>query len=302
MANLPQQLIEHPLAHHLLVELVPGIRRLVATNQGPMTGPGTNTYIIGSEQLAVLDPGPLDAAHVQELMAAGHICWVIVTHTHPDHSPNARALADLTGAQLIGMPGPEDGHQDKSFVPDVALIDGYQLVTPEFTLQAVHTPGHVANHFCFWHERSGFMFTGDHVMQGATVVIIPPSGDMKDYVASVEKLAQFPIVALAPGHGHLMGQAQEYLSALIAHRLAREAKIIAAMARVQQPLTLAELTPLAYGDVDVSLHAIAAYSLWAHLIKLEKEGRVRQYKESHWLFDQAHWQLAESVVKFNVKP
>ena len=291
MANLPQSLLQRPLTHHQMVELVPGIRRLVATNTGPMTGPGTNTYVVGEERLAVIDPGPLDADHIQTLVGAGNICWILVTHTHPDHSPNAKALAEATGAKLIGTPGPEDGHQDESFVADVLLDDGYTLATPDFTLQAVHTPGHVANHFCFWHAQSGYMFTGDHVMQGATVVIVPPSGDMKNYVESVEKLRQFPIVALAPGHGHLMTNAQAYLSALVAHRLSREAKILDVLAKVTQPLSLAELTPLAYDDVDVSLHPIAAYSLWAHLLKLEKENRAIQRTEQHWLFDQAHWQI-----------
>lgn len=291
MASLPQQLIPFPFTHHALVQIAPGVQRLVANNAGPMTGPGTNTYVIGHKDLAVIDPGPLDPDYLNVILSAGNIKWVLVTHTHADHSPNAALLAKAAGAKLLGMPGPNDGHQDTTPEFDSVLGDGYQLDAPNFSLQAVHTPGHVANHFCFWHAQSGIMFTGDHIMQGATVVIIPPSGDMKDYIESVAKLRQFPISALAPGHGHLLGAVPDYLDALIAHRLAREDKVVQALTQVEKPVTLSELTPLAYDDVDSSLHSIAAYSLWAHLIKLEKEGRATHQKEAHWLFDQAHWRM-----------
>lgn len=291
MATLPQTLIEHPLLPGQPVQLAPGVRRLVAHNPGPMTGPGTNCYVLGERELAVIDPGPLDPQLLDTLRGLGQIRWVLVTHTHRDHSPNARLLAEQTGALLIGASGPEDGHQDLSLVPDQSLYDGFQLNTDEFCLRAVHTPGHVANHFCFWLDGHNWLFSGDHIMQGATVVIIPPSGDMKAYIESVQKLCALPLVALAPGHGHLLGDVQPTLRALIEHRLAREARVLDALNRFSAPVTLEQLTPLAYADVDPSLHKVAAYSLWAHLLKLEQELRVTQFRETHWLFDQAHWQL-----------
>jgi glyoxylase-like metal-dependent hydrolase (beta-lactamase superfamily II) len=239
-----------------------------------MTGPGTNTYILGERQLAVIDPGPMDNAHLERLCALGDIAWVLVTHTHKDHSPAAQALAARTGATLMGMPGPADGHQDVSMQPHHRLVDGETLTTPEFSLTAVHTPGHVDNHFCFLHQASGLLFTGDHVMQGATVVIIPPSGDMQAYIRSLEHIIALPVTALAPGHGHLLDAPKSYLSALIQHRLAREQKIIVALRQLPQSGLMDQLTQLAYRDVDASLHAWAIYSLWAHLIKLQAEGRA----------------------------
>lgn len=275
MASLPQTLVEHSLTPGKLVTLAPGVRRLVCNNPGMMTGPGTNTYVLGERQLAVIDPGPLDDAHIDTLCGAGSIAWVLVTHTHRDHSPAAAALAAKTGAQLIGALGPDDGHQDLSMQPDLALHDGLLLKAPDFTLTAFHTPGHVQNHFCFLHEATGMLFTGDHVMQGATVVIIPPSGDMKDYIESVQRLTRLPLRLLAPGHGHLLADVPEYLSALVAHRLAREEKIWSVLAAAPEPRTMATLTKHAYDDVDASLHSWAVYSLWAHLVKLEKEGRAQ---------------------------
>ncbi|UTA49035.1 MBL fold metallo-hydrolase [Simiduia sp. 21SJ11W-1] len=275
MASLPQTLVEFPLTHETVVTIAPGVRRLVCNNPGLMTGLGTNTYIVGEQALAVIDPGPMDEQHIARLCRLGDIRWVLVTHTHRDHSPAAALLAARTGAKLLGALGPEDGHQDTSMRPDQALTDGYRLNTPEFTLTAIHTPGHVQNHFCFLHQKSGILFTGDHVMQGTTVVIIPPSGDMQDYIESVERMAALPVQWLAPGHGHVMADVANYLAALVAHRLTREEKIWQVLAQAPEPRTMAALTAQAYDDVDESLHAWAVYSLWAHLVKLEKEGRAR---------------------------
>lgn len=290
MAALSQHLQEYPLSHKEAVTLAPGVRRLVCNNPGPMTGPGTNTYILGERELAVIDPGPLDELHLERLCALGTIRWVLVTHTHRDHSPAARALAARTGAQLLGAPGPDDGHQDTSLEPDECLVDGLQLVTQEFTLTALHTPGHVDNHFCFLHAATGFLFTGDHIMQGSTVVIIPPSGDMQAYIRSVQRLAAQPVQWLAPGHGHLLGDVHNYLSALIAHRLGREDKIRRVLHRRAHAQTLAELTSQAYDDVDTALHEWAIYSLWAHLVKLEREGSARPCTPAPDALSQWRWQ------------
>lgn len=298
MAVLPQTLIERPLTCAQPVELATGIVRIVAPNAGPMTGPGTNTYLVGQSAIAVIDPGPAHASHLDAICAAAvaPIKWIVVTHTHADHSPAAKLLAARTGAQLIGAAGPADGHQDISFVPDRQLFDGDLIEGQDFCLQAIHTPGHVGNHFCFLHQASGILFTGDHIMQGATVVIIPPSGDMHAYIHSVRKLQTLAIKFMAPGHGHLMGGVAAYCDALIEHRLQREAKIVAALQRCAVPTSVQALTPSAYSDVDASLYSIAGYSLWAHLLKLERDGRAVQQPQHSQLqhpFDQVLWSLKE---------
>ena len=171
-------------------ELAPGLRRLVAPNPSMMTGPGTNTYLFGSKEVAVLDPGPAMDRHVETVqkVANAPIRWVLVTHTHPDHSPAASLLAAATGAELLGMPAPEGKHQDDTFVADRVLEDGDQLTTEEFTIEAVHTPGHASNHLCYRHVAENWLFTGDHVIDGSTVVIDPPDGNMKHYLHSLRRV------------------------------------------------------------------------------------------------------------------
>ncbi|MBP8925593.1 MAG: MBL fold metallo-hydrolase [Pseudomonadales bacterium] len=263
-------------------ELSPRVRRIIAPNPSVMTGPGTNTYLLGREQIAVIDPGPADAAHLDAIIAAGdgRIRWIVVTHTHEDHSPAAAPLARATGAELWGAAAPEDFYQDHSFVPDVPLAENMRLETAEFALRAIHTPGHVSNHYCLLLEEEGMLFTGDHIMNGSTVVIIPPSGDMKDYLDSLEKLKAYPLRQLAPGHGELMPEPVAAVDALITHRLKREAKVLASLA-TRGGGTLDELLPLAYDDVPVALHPMAKYSLWAHLLKLERESRAH-CRDERW--------------------
>jgi glyoxylase-like metal-dependent hydrolase (beta-lactamase superfamily II) len=246
-----------------------------------MTGPGTNTYLVGREQIAVIDPGPDEASHIDAIVAegAGRIRWIVVTHTHEDHSPGATPLAQRTGAELWGPSPPAgDEHQDYSFVPQRELSDGLRLTSAEFTLRAVHTPGHVGNHYCLLLENEQMLMTGDHIMSGSTVVIVPPSGDMKDYLDSLEKLKQFPLRHLAPGHGELMSEPMAEVDSLIKHRLGREAKVFAALA-AHGPATLDELVTPAYDDVPVARHGFAKYSLLAHLLKLERDARVTRSQE-----------------------
>lgn len=272
------------------VTLAPGLQRIVAPNPGPMTGHGTNTYLVGKHELAVIDPGPAEPSHIEAILKAGHdsdgrnrIRWVIATHTHPDHSPAAAAIIKATGAECLGMSPPAgDNHQDLTFQPTRELRDGERLPGEGFSLLAIHTPGHVANHVCLLHEETGTLMTGDHIMQGSTVVIIPPAGDMKDYIESLKKLRRFPIKALAPGHGELIHQPMAEVDKLIEHRLWREQKILSVLQQGHSG-TLEHLTPIAYDDVDASLHVIAQFSLWAHLIKLEKDGVVRKEGEG-WSF------------------
>lgn len=257
-------------------ELSGRVRRIVAPNPSVMTGPGTNTYLLGREQVAVIDPGPDERAHIEAILAegAGRIRWILVTHTHEDHSPAAAALARETGAELWGQVAPEgELYQDQTFRPDVPFTDGAVLATPEFRLRAIHTPGHAANHYCVLLEEEGMLMTGDHIMNGSTVVIIPPGGDMKDYLDSLEKLKAYPLQHLAPGHGELMPAPVAVIDGIVAHRLQREAKVVRALAATGGG-TLEELVLTAYDDVPTALHMMAKYSLWAHLIKLVREGRA----------------------------
>ncbi|TQV86338.1 MBL fold metallo-hydrolase [Exilibacterium tricleocarpae] len=259
-----------------------------------MTGPGTNTYLVGREQVAVIDPGPALDSHLDVILAAAgeRLRWVLVTHTHPDHSPGARRLREATGAELIGAVMADDGHQDQSFVPDQPLVEDWVLHARDFTLQAVATPGHVGNHFCFYLPQEHTLFTGDHIMQGATVVIVPPSGDMAAYIASLEKLKHLPLQRLAPAHGHLMGEAARVVDELVRHRLSREDKVIKALAQSGQA-SLDQLLETVYDDVDPRLLRVAKVSLWAHLLKLEKEARASKHAEAHWLFGEELWELIE---------
>jgi glyoxylase-like metal-dependent hydrolase (beta-lactamase superfamily II) len=256
-----------------LSELLPGIRRLVAPNPSMMTGPGTNTYLFGIDEVAVLDPGPVIDSHIDRIqqIADAPIRWVLSTHTHPDHSPAAVGLARATGAELLGRPAPEGPHQDATFVPDRILKDGDKLETSEFVIEAVHTPGHASNHLCYRHAASDWLFTGDHVIDGSTVVIDPPDGNMKQYLESLQRVRDLDCAALAPGHGEIIDDPRRVIDWIIHHRLEREAKVTAAL-RANPHLTTRELVPHVYKDVDRKLYGWAERSLLAHLIKLEEDG------------------------------
>ncbi|HXF67068.1 MAG TPA: MBL fold metallo-hydrolase [Burkholderiales bacterium] len=259
-----------------LVRLSELVCRITAPNPGVMTGPGTNTYLVGERELAAIDPGPESEAHLRVLLeaAGGRLRWILCTHTHLDHSPGARALRAATGAQVLGharVPG--DGRQDASFAPDRALADGDVLDGGAFRLRAIHTPGHASNHLCYLLEEQKLLFTGDHVMQGSTVVISPPDGDMAAYLDSLERVLALDIAALAPGHGHLIEKPHDEVRRLIAHRLKREQKVLDALRR-KNPATLDELLPLVYDDVPQRIHPVARRSLHAHLVKLQRDGTV----------------------------
>jgi glyoxylase-like metal-dependent hydrolase (beta-lactamase superfamily II) len=279
-----------------VVQLSPLVRRVTANNPGAMTGAGTNCYLIGRAEIAVLDPGPADPAHIDAILtAAGEskVRWIVATHTHPDHSPAAALLSAKTGAELVGCVLADDGHQDRSFQVDSNVRHGDLIMGKDFTLEAIATPGHVANHFCYLLREEGQVFTGDHIMGGSTVVIIPPSGDMAEYLASLARLKEYPIRQLMPGHGDVIEDPIGVVDGLIAHRLRREDKVIR-MLRANGEISLVDLTPLVYDDVDASLHPVAQVSLWAHLLKLEKEGRAAKTIEQHWLFGQQRWQWVQA--------
>jgi len=257
--------------------IAPGVQRLVANNPGFMTGPGTNTYLVGRERFLVIDPGPDDAVHVRRILdeTGGRIAAVLVTHTHRDHSPAAMAIAAATGAQLLGRGPPDDGRQDLSFAPTRVLQDGELERVDDISVRVVHTPGHASNHLCYVLEGSGLIFTGDHLMQGSTVVIAPPDGDMSQYLQSLQRLQREPVTRIAPGHGLVIEDAQAEIARIIVHRLQREAKVLSRL-REAGSASIDALVPGVYDDVDPRLHPIAKSSLLAHLLKLEADGRVRR--------------------------
>jgi glyoxylase-like metal-dependent hydrolase (beta-lactamase superfamily II) len=252
------------------------VTRITAPNPGMMTGPGTNAYVIGKRELALIDPGLGDETHLAALIEAvgNRLRWILCTHTHRDHSPNAPALRRATGAEVIGMSVRiDDGRQDPSFSPDRVFRDGDSLKGAEFTLRALHTPGHASNHLCYLLEAEKLLFTGDHVMQGSTVVISPPDGDMAAYLQSLEALLALDVHRIAPGHGEAIERPHDEVRRLIAHRLMRERKVVDAFA-TKNPATLDELLPVVYADTLAKLHPVARRSLHAHLIKLVEDGRV----------------------------
>jgi glyoxylase-like metal-dependent hydrolase (beta-lactamase superfamily II)/8-oxo-dGTP pyrophosphatase MutT (NUDIX family) len=260
--------------------------RLTADNGGAMTGPGTNTYLLGAApgDWIVIDPGPDDAAHVRATLAlleqlGARLAAILVTHTHIDHSPAAQALKAATGAPCMGRLAQYPERQDPHFVPDRVLDDGQQL---DFgggcVLRAIHTPGHASNHLCYLHEGQRLLFTGDHVMQGSTVVINPPDGDMAAYMASLERLAPGAgqtFDTIAPGHGFLMAEPARVFDALLRHRRAREAKLRRVLMEFDEA-DVDELLVQVYDDVKSRLHPVARRSLMAHLFHLRQQGQATE--------------------------
>jgi len=259
--------------------LSPRVRRLTAANPGVMTGPGTNTYLVdGGDGLVVIDPGPSLDAHTEAIVSeAGDapVRAILVTHTHRDHSPGARPLRERAGAPVLGMPSPEDDSHDRTFAPDRVPRHGERLDFGGATLRASHTPGHASNHLCYLLEEENLLFSGDHIMQGSTVVISPPDGRMDDYLESLAMLHGEPITHIAPGHGFLMGDPGAVIDRIIDHRRKREAKVVRAVRRFG-PATEETLLASVYDDVPVALHGVARRSLLAHLIKLYDEGAIRE--------------------------
>jgi glyoxylase-like metal-dependent hydrolase (beta-lactamase superfamily II) len=269
------------------VRISDSVTRVLAPNPSVFTGPGTNTYLISrGHDVVVLDPGPADLAHIDALLATartlgGTITDIICTHTHEDHSPGAAPLAARTGARLIGMPAPDDGFNDISFRPDLVPADNTILEIGGVCLRAVATPGHVSNHLCFLLEDEQLLFTGDHIMHGSTVVIVPPEGSMRAYLDSMARLQQLPLAAIAPGHGERMDDPAHVIAATTRHRLAREAKTLRAL-RELGSASLDDLLPRVYDDVPVFMHAIARLSLHAHLIKLADDGTIATTGTERW--------------------
>jgi glyoxylase-like metal-dependent hydrolase (beta-lactamase superfamily II) len=264
-----------PIVYGVASALSPMVRRIVAENPGMMTGPGTNTYLVGIDEIAVIDPGPGDASHLDAIAGCGgdRIRWILLTHTHEDHSPGAVGLKKLTGAEILAF-GPGDGKGKVRL--DGTLGDGAVIEATEFHLTALHTPGHASNHLCYLLNEERTLFTGDHIMQGSTVVIGPPDGDMAAYFASLEKLKSIRprLRAIAPGHGHLIEDPMATIDDYIEHRRAREKQVLDVL-RSRGTATIAEIVEDIYTDVAPELHPVARRSVWAHLRKLADDGEAK---------------------------
>ena len=264
--------------------IAPHAWRVLGRNPGMMTGPGTNSYLVGDRALTAIDPGPEDAEHTRALLRAAEqlgrpIERILVTHTHRDHSPGARAQAEASGAEMLGPSVPDDGLQDESWSPARLLGHGDTLDCGGVALEVIATPGHVGNHLCYLMVDQRLLFTGDHLIQGSTVVIAPPSGSMADYMASLALLRDYHIDTMAPGHGELITEPMATVDKTLAHRRERERKVFEALD--ETPVTVQELVTRVYADVPDFLHGVACLSLEAHLIKLRDEDRV-SHEHGKW--------------------
>jgi glyoxylase-like metal-dependent hydrolase (beta-lactamase superfamily II) len=265
-----------PLVYGVASALSPMVRRIVCENPSFMTGPGTNTYLVGIDEIAVIDPGPADARHLDAIAGCGgdRIRWILLTHTHEDHAPGAAGLKERTGADILGF-GEARGFGDVETVLDGTLGDGETIEATEYHLVALHTPGHASNHLCYLLPEERTLFTGDHIMQGSTVVIAPPDGDMAAYLTSLQKLQQIRprLRTIAPGHGHLIENPSAVIEGYVTHRRAREQQVLDEL-RSQGSATIADLVATIYADVPPKLHPVAQMSVWAHLRKLAADGIV----------------------------
>ena len=269
-------------------QVSPLIRRVVARNPGPFTFTGTGTYIVGRGQVAVIDPGPDHPDQLDALLTATadeRISHVFVTHTHADHSPLARPLAQRTGALVVGLPAPDapevgapeagaglDEAHEAGFTPDIAAADGQLFSAPTWTLEAIATPGHASNHLCYGLAQENALFSGDHVMGWSTTVISPPHGDMGDYYASLDKIAARGFAALWPTHGPPITHVAPFLAQYKLHRLAREAQILE---QLRAGLShIPDMVTAIYTDLEPRLRPAAAQSVLAHLIHLVRAGQA----------------------------
>jgi glyoxylase-like metal-dependent hydrolase (beta-lactamase superfamily II) len=269
-------------------EVAPGVRRVLAPNPSPFTFRGTNTYLVGSGDVAVIDPGPDDKAHLAALERAiegERIAAVVVTHTHRDHSPLAAELAAAHGARTYGFgphrparpphPGEEqrlDASNDTDFRPDITLADGGRVEGPGWTLEAVHTPGHTTNHISLALSDTGTLFCGDHVMAWSTTVVAPPDGDMAAFMASLDRLAERDDTLYLPGHGGALREPQRFVRLLALHRRQREASILKRLQAGER--TIAGIVSQIYRDLDPRLSGAAGLSVLAHLEDLMSRGAV----------------------------
>lgn len=274
--------------------LAPLVRRILAPNPSPFTYTGTQTYIIGRGEVAVIDPGPDLVDHVEALVAAlagERVAAIICTHTHRDHSPASRPLQAATGAPIVGCAplsledaGPRaDEAFDSAYRPDRVLADGERLTGDGWTLEAVATPGHTSNHLCLALAEGAALFTGDHVMGWSTTVVAPPDGDMADYMASLDRLLGRDDRVYYPAHGPAVTDPHAHVRRLIGHRHRRERQILGHLGRGEGriPAMVADM----YADIDPRLFPAAGRSVLAHLVDLERRGQVSERGETWTLAD-----------------
>lgn len=272
--------------------LSPLVRRVLAPNPSPFTYEGTQTYLVGDSDLAVIDPGPDDPAHLDALeggIAGRAVIAILCTHTHRDHSPAARPLARRTGAEVIGCApltleddGPRaDAAFDPDYAPDRVLTEGEQIAGTGWTLTALATPGHTSNHLCYALEEEEALFTGDHVMGWSTSVVSPPDGDMTDYLLSLERLVGRQDRIYYPAHGEPIQQPQRFARGMLGHRRMREGQILRIIER-QGAALIPDFVTSMYVGLDPRLHGAAGRSVLAHLIDLERRGLVRNQAEGAW--------------------
>jgi len=272
---------EHPTG--IAIQLEPLVVRVLAPNPSPYTGTGTQTHIVGTRDLAVIDPGPADAAHVAALLAAidgRPVTAILVTHHHRDHSPGTRPLAAATGAPIIGAapfaPGEDGPRADASFdadyAPDRVMADGDTVGGTGWTLQAIATPGHTSNHLAFALPETRVLFSGDHVMGWSTTVVSPPDGDMTAYMASLDKLLARDDRVYYPGHGDQVDRPQRLVRGMLGHRKQREGQIMRLLRAT--PLTIPAMVDRMYVGLDPRLVPAAERSVLAHLYDLRSRGVV----------------------------
>jgi glyoxylase-like metal-dependent hydrolase (beta-lactamase superfamily II) len=255
-------------------QITPLVRRITAGNPGMFTGPGTNTYLIGDEEVTVIDPGPALHEHIEAIIqASANIKQILLTHTHPDHSPGTRLLQDNIGVPVFALITESSKDQDITFTPERILIDGEIIANEYYSIEVIHTPGHASNHLCYLLKDEKLLFTGDHIMDGSTVVIAPPDGSMQDYIDSLAKLKEYDLNKIAPGHGELIDEPYAVVDWIIKHRFERESKVIDVL-KQHNSGDLNTLVKDIYADVDSMLHPVAKWSLESHLIKLMDEGVV----------------------------
>ncbi len=274
--------------HGRAVPLGDDILRITVNNPGPFTFHGTNSYVVGRDNVCVIDPGPEDEAHLEVLLEAiggRPVSHILVSHTHRDHSPLAAALKRITGAPtvaegphrparplFIGEINPLDASADTEFVPDIVLGDGGRVEGDGWTISAVATPGHTANHLAFALEGTGVLFSADHVMAWATSIVAPPDGAMDDYLASLDTLAARDDRIYYPGHGGPVDNPRRFVRALKTHRLMRETAVLERLRKGDR--TIAEMVQAIYRDTDPRLHGAAGLSVLAQLERLVAAGQV----------------------------
>jgi glyoxylase-like metal-dependent hydrolase (beta-lactamase superfamily II) len=259
--------------------LSPLVRRIVGPNPGPMTGSGTNTYLVGIDEVAVIDPGPDEKSHVDAIVGASmreRVRWVVLTHSHPDHVPATTRLVEATGAEVLAFSNkPQPGAKDDepTVHVDRTIGEGDVIEGTEWGLEVLHTPGHSPDHICLLLEEERVLFTGDTVLDGTTSVVNPArGGDMKQYLATLDRLRKMRLTRLCPGHGEVIDEPRAYLDEYIKHRRARERQVLDVLG--DGPSRIRDIVERLYPDVVPELHDMAGNQVYAHLLKLRAEGKV----------------------------